>query len=77
MPGNPSGRHERGHGYRQHRDLGRETSPRRQIVEQPAQRELGEAAGDEEDARKGLGGREGGAQWGLLVPPLRKGRSRA
>ena len=51
VAGDPPGRHERGHRDRQHGDLGRETSPRGQLVEHLPQRELGQAAGDEEEMR--------------------------
>ena len=51
MPGDPSGRHERGHRDRQHGDLGRETGSRSQLVEHPPQCEFGQAAGHKEIAR--------------------------
>ena len=48
MPGDPLRRQQGGHGDRQHGDLGRETDPRRQVVQDLSEREFGEAAGDEE-----------------------------
>ena len=51
MPGNPSGRHQRGHRDRQDGDLGRETGSRGEFIEHAPQREFGEPAGHKEIPR--------------------------
>ena len=48
VPGDPLRRQQCGDGDRQHGDLGRETGPRRQVVQDPSERKFREAAGDEE-----------------------------
>ena len=49
MPRDPAGRHQRGDGDRQHGDLGFDTVSRREVSEDLAERELGQAAGDEQE----------------------------
>ena len=55
MAGDPLRRHQCGHRDRQDGDLGHETGARGQVVEHLPQGELGQAAGDEEEAGEWLG----------------------
>ncbi len=66
VAGDPMRRHQGGHGDRQGRHLGPDPRPGGQVVEDRPERGLGQAAGDEEDQGRGLGGRWCGHGRGTL-----------